>query len=295
MQIDATENDGPTTPTTQAWSEGDDCGLDISPQTNPCRFPFDRMGAFYGEIDTPGDIDWVGSLSFEIGKTYTIDVRPRRGAGVRLRCPKLVGLYSTNEILIEGTAYAGLNHIITITADNSEMSIAVTGNCDSSGVWFAADDQPTGHYKVTVVRSDAARSVSEGGTDLVPAPLSASQYNTNGGFAAGGTATRGYLAVHGYVTGTFQRIGNNRTYDADWYRTELTAGVTYRIDTLGINVPLNGIIIADSSGDAITHDTTFTPGTTGTYYVIAQNRPFPNCQADVCDPIDYRIELEVLP
>ena len=121
MQIDAAGNDAPTTPTAQAWSESDDCGIDIEPQMNPCRFPSDSKGAFYGEINTAGDIDWIGSqfLRFEIGKTYTIDVLPRGGVGVHLRCPKLVGLYGTNENLVAGTANARLPHTIEITTRNS--------------------------------------------------------------------------------------------------------------------------------------------------------------------------------
>ena len=101
------------------------------------------------------------------------------------------------------------------------------------------------------------------------------------------TSTTGTVAVGGTATGNIETVGDN-----DWFKVQLTAGVTYQFDLRG-TVGADDILqdpalwgILDSNGNFIKGTTgdddgatllaarvTFTPTASGTYYIDAGGTP----------------------
>ena len=91
---------------------------------------------------------------------------------------------------------------------------------------------------------------------------------------AASTATTGSVSVNSSSTGRIDFAG-----DYDWFRVTLVAGTTYKFRENGISLADAYLYLRDSSGNAITHDDdsggnhnsliTYTPTTSGTYYLDA--------------------------
>ena len=230
-----------------------------------------------GEIETGYDRDWF-EVQLLAGTTYRIDLEGRETADVTMTDPYLYGIHDANGDIIHGTV-------------------------DDNGGRLNVNDRYNYNSRVTFTpTADGAYYVAAGGAGSDPGTykLSVTEYRDD--FAAG-IETRGEVAVGGSATGEIETGG-----DQDWFKVELDADTTYRIDleglvtvndrflrsslppnvwmafygnpyTYGVNTYLRGVYDAD--GVLITGTTndnggygpdsrvTFTPSADGTYYVAA--------------------------
>lgn len=92
-------------------------------------------------------------------------------------------------------------------------------------------------------------------------------------FTPNGTGTNGALAAGGDVAGDIETSG-----DQDWFSITLTAGRQYQFDAQGTSLSNTFLELRDSSGAVVTSDDdsgtglnariSFTPTTSGTYFVV---------------------------
>lgn len=196
-----------------------------------------------GNIETAGDSDWF-RVTLTAGVTYQFDML----GGGSLTNPFL-NLRNSNGVVVgsDDDSGDGLNARLTYTPT-------------SSGVYFvdarSASATGTGFYGVLVTQANAGN------------PNPSDDY-------AGSTSTAGTITVGGTVTGNIE-VGDDR----DWFRVTLTAGVTYRVDLNGGTLADPLLYIRNSSGTSVASDDdsgpglnatlSYTPTTTGTYYIDAQ-------------------------
>ena len=212
-----------------------------------------------GIVDQTGDQDWY-AVSLTSGQTYTIDLTSNSTSTAPLNDTYLYGIYNSAGTLISGT-----------TDDDSGTGTAaqVVYTATSSGTHYISAGgygNNTGNYILNV--SSGATGGSSGGgttTDL-----------------AASTSTTGTVSTAASAVSSIESAG-----DQDWFSVSLTAGHNYNISLSGASS--NGGTLADpylrgiysSSGSLITGTTdndagygldslvSFTPTTTGTYYVSA--------------------------
>lgn len=188
-------------------------------------------------INTAGDADWW-SVSLTAGTNYqfTLD-------GVGLSDPYLRLMDATGfQVSTNDDGGTGLNSLITYTATNTgTYYLSAQGYADNIGT-----------YSLT--------AVSRGATaDIIGGLSTASSVTVDG---AAGTSTIG-------VAG-----------DQDWWSVALTAGTNYRflLDGAGLADPLlrlldsagNQIDVDDDSGAGWNALITYTPSSSGTYYLSAE-------------------------
>ena len=234
-----------TTVTTSATSVSDDFG-----STTATAGTISLGGSQSGTLETAGDDDWFG-VSLTAGSTYTIDLKGSDSGSGTLSDPTLylVDASGTTTLTSNDDGGTGRDSQITYTPTSS-------GTVYLSARSFG--DALTGTYEISI----SAGSTS-GGDDF-----------------AGNTATTGTVAVGGTATGELEENG-----DADWFAVTLTAGTTYTIEQKGSSSGVGTLsdthlFLYDSSGSYLTDDDdsglrfesqlSYTPSTSGTYYVAAR-------------------------
>ncbi|MCV2888457.1 pre-peptidase C-terminal domain-containing protein [Ruegeria aquimaris] len=207
-------------------------------------------GSATGRIEESGDQDWFAT-DLVGGHTYRISL-DNTGTTSGLRDPYFRGIYNSSGALLAGTTNddggPGLNSLLEFTAPS-------TGRYFLSAGAFSTN---TGDYVM--------RIEDIGALDDFP------DNSTTGGFVFPGETATGEI---------------EEASDQDWFRTELQAGRTYRIEVRG-NPTSDGTLsdpylrgIFDADGNAIPGTTNddggaglnslleFTPTTSGIFFVSA--------------------------
>ena len=215
-------------------------------------------GSVDGLVGQTGDRDWF-AVSLTAGQSYTIDLQPKSNSTAPLLDPYLYGLYSSAGSLISGTtdddSGAGYGAQITYTATASGTYYISAGGYSSN----------TGNYVLSVSSGTSGGSSGSTTTDL------AASIATTGTVTAGASASSLIDSAD----------------DQDWFSVSLSAGRSYDIG-LGGSASNNGSLtdpylrgIYDSAGTLISATTdddsgygtdalvSFTPTSTGTYYISA--------------------------
>ena len=203
-----------------------------------------------GRIEPPGDHDWF-AVDLEAGEIYRFDLEGKWTYRGTLWDPHLHGIYTADEVLIDGTAddYSGV-------LNNSQTHFEPS----ESGTYYVAaraDGGEVGTYTLTVIKV-------------------ADDYGTT-------PDTAGTVDVGGMAEGKIEHSD-----DRDWFAVGLQGGRTYQVDLAGrwtagphgLGDPkLYGIYDADENRiDGTSNDdggpsrgsrVIFTPNADGTYYVEA--------------------------
>ena len=146
----------------QTTEERDSCG---SSRDNACELRPTADSLIYGTIDPAGDDDW-GQVRLEDNTNYTVSVHQDRHLGAdRLRC-RTLDVYAPNNTRVGGFK-SGIARMFdgaithSFTPNTSGLhKFKVTGSCYTpDGPRSNVPD--TGSYKVTVVSSTTALSISE--------------------------------------------------------------------------------------------------------------------------------------
>ena len=157
-------------------------------------------GSVTGEIGTSGDHDWF-AVDLTAGTTYQIDLKGLSTGDGTLWITYLAGVYTSASTRIAGTEVSGggdgLNSRLEFTPTSTRTHYVSAGGISSD----------TGTYRLSV-------SVKE------DVPIVDDHSATR--------QTTGAVDVDGSVTGEIE-TGNDR----DWFKVELDAGTTYRIDLKG--------------------------------------------------------------
>jgi hypothetical protein len=95
---------------------------------------------------------------------------------------------------------------------------------------------------------------------------------------AANTSTSGSVGVNSSTTGRIDFIA-----DYDWFRVALVAGTTYQFRENGISLSDTYLILRNASGSILLRDDdsggnhnsliTYTPTTSGTYYLVSDRKP----------------------
>ncbi len=195
-------------------------------------------GSSTGNIETSGDADWF-AVTLTAGTTYQFDLEGSATGQGTLAHTHLRFYDQTGSIPLDSTG-----HTITYTPG------------------------ATGTYYLV---SSAGDGVNDIGTYKLSATALSTSTPTDDYSAS--TSTTGVVAVGGSSTGNIETSG-----DADWFAVTLTAGTTYQFDLEGSATgqgtlahthlrfyDQTGSIPLDSTG----HTITYTPGATGTYYLVS--------------------------
>ncbi len=200
-------------------------------------------GSSTGRIETTGDHDWF-AVTLNAGTQYQL-----RANSAGLGDPLLTlrdgggGFVTSND-----DGGGSLNSLITYTASTSGTYYLDVQDYGSG----------TGNYAVSVV----AIGTSPGTDDF-----------------AASTATTGRVTVGATSAGVIERSG-----DRDWFAVTLDAGTQYALRANqsggnGLSDPYltlrdgggNSLRFDDDGGDGLNSLITFTPGTTGTYYLDVEH------------------------
>ncbi|WP_136415215.1 pre-peptidase C-terminal domain-containing protein [Herbaspirillum sp. ST 5-3] len=210
-------------------------------------------------VNEAGDRDWF-AVSLTAGQTYTIDLQPKANSTTPLNDPYLYGIYNSSGSLISGT---------TDDDSGTGASAQVTYTATSSGTYYISAGGYSNHTGNYVLSVSSGSSTSSGSTTST-ADLAAS------------TSTTGTVSVGGSASSLIGTAG-----DQDWFAVNLSAGHSYNISLAGA-ASGNGTLtdaylrgIYDSTGLLITGTTdddsgygsdalvTFSPTSSGTYYISA--------------------------
>lgn len=198
-----------------------------------------------GSIETAGDTDWI-RVTLTAGTLYRFDGRGSASSGGTLADPALQLLNAAGTVLIaDNDSGPG--------ADARIMFKAVT-----SGTYYLA------------MRANTSTAT---GTYTIAATANPDDY-------AASTATAGTVAVGGTATGIVETAG-----DRDWFRVTLTAGTAYNIQVSGtatgsaLRWTDSNVVLRNADGTQVGANTrsslgasallTYTPTSTGTYYIDA--------------------------
>ncbi len=208
-----------------------------------------------GSIETSGDSDWFAAYLYS-GYQYTIDLRGSGSGYGTLYDPVINYIYDSSGTYISST----------YSDDYSGRESQVTFTPPTTGYYYIAADaysDYTGTYTLSV----------SSGTATTPSD----DY-------AASTSTTGYVYSGDSITGNIETNGDN-----DWFYAYLYGGYAYQIDLRGADSSggtLSDPVIdsvRDSSGTAIssTYDDdsgtgydsllSFTPTTSGYYYIVARS------------------------
>ena len=209
-------------------------------------------GSTTGSIDFEDDSDWF-TVNLVAGVTYIVSLTGVDGTGGTLTDPFFAGIYDANGEFMDGTWNDDYGNAL-----DSQVSFTPL----VSGTYYLAAegyDGATGTYTLTV--SGASAPPVETPADLTT-PVT--------------------VVLNDSVSGVLETAG-----DIDWIGASLTAGQTYVFDLVGNKTTFNplsdplilgiydaaGALIPDTGNDdfGFTRDAqvSFTPGTTGTYYLVA--------------------------
>ena len=207
-------------------------------------------GTASGQIETSGDHDWL-SVTLTAGTRYTININ---GSSSTALYDPYLRLYGSTGALIDFDDDGGIGL-------NAELTFVPTSTGTyyidaSSASYFSGR---TGGYQVTV---NAATPIAD-------------DYSAN-------AATTGNVSAGVKATGKIETSG-----DHDWFSVALTAGNTYTINlnktsVAGLADPYlrlrssDGVAVVsdDDSGTGLNAQITYTPTTTGTYYLDASSSVF---------------------
>lgn len=201
-----------------------------------------------GNVGSPNDRDWF-AISLTAGQPYSITLQGADSENGTLADPLLGGIYSASGVLLPDTT----------NDDASGRDSRVVFTPETSGTYYieaGGYSDATGTYKLSV-----ASSADD--------------------FAAS-TATNGVIQSDSTVTGSIESAN-----DVDWFRATLTAGQAYTIALRG--APSGGGTLPDSFlrgvynssgtlvsgtenddfGGTFDSQVSFTPTTSGTYYIAA--------------------------
>ena len=160
-------------------------------------------GSATADIETGGDRDWF-KVTLEAGRTYQIDLKGSRTGDGTLTDPYLRGVHDEAGVRLAGTTNhnggAGRNSRVTFTAQEGGAYYVAAG----------ASGSREGTYTLSVT------DVTDDLPDDVPDDYLATTQTT--GTVAVGRSARGEIETGG---------------DRDWFRVDLDAGRTYRIDVEG--------------------------------------------------------------
>ena len=220
-------------------------------------------GSATGNIGTASDRDWF-AVTLSAGVYYRIDLE---GSGTgALSDPELFGIYDAN--------FKNSNNLIAGTGnddheDSRDSQLGFSPPQDGTYyVEVGGHEGETGDYKLSVT---TLRSVSEPTDGRGAWPELHNDLPDD-------ARTTGVVAVGSSVTGR----SNTQTPDSDWFAVTLNAGVKYRfelISTYGAVPVVFGIYNYDADSDSdpfantqrdgsgLFKQVSFTPTTTGTYYV----------------------------
>ena len=233
-------------------------------------------GSVRGEIGTSGDHDWF-AVDLTAGTTYQIDLKGLSTGDGTLWVTYLAGVYtsaSTNRIAGTEAGGGGLNTRLEFTPTETRTHYV-------SAAGYGSD---TGTYRLSV-------SVKE------DVPIVDDHSATR--------QTTGEVDVDGSVTGEIETAN-----DRDWFKVELDAGQTYRIDLKGSRTGAGTLSdpylygVYDANGNYIPFTTNddggagsdsrveFTPTATGAYYVEARDHgsdtgAYTLSVTDITDDDDY--------
>jgi Ca2+-binding RTX toxin-like protein/methionine-rich copper-binding protein CopC len=203
-----------------------------------------------GEIEVAGDSDWFG-VTLNAGVTYTIRLQGSGSGQGTLADPVFEGIYTASGVYVPGTANDDYG-------DGYDSQVTFTPT--ASGTYYLAAsgyESGTGSYVLSVS--------GQGNSDI-----------------AASTATTATLALGGTLRSAVGAAG-----DVDWVRVELTAGTTYVVELNSDGTAFNPLLdpflvgIFDSQGGLLPGTTnddygigfnsrvTFTPTSSGTYYLAA--------------------------
>ncbi len=202
-------------------------------------------GTLAGAIGAAGDVDWA-RVTLTAGVLYRFDARGSASSGGTLADPALQLLNSSGAALV---------------TDND------SGTGADARIFFRA--AASGVYYLSASSNLAAAT----GTYTLAATANPDDF-------AASTATTGSVTAGGSVTGVVESAG-----DRDWFRTTLTAGVSYSIQVAGtatgsaLRWTEASLILRNANGTQIGASTrsglgaaavlTYVPTTTGTYYIDA--------------------------
>ena len=203
-----------------------------------------------GRIEVANDNDWF-SVRLTAGTTYTIHLDSASTAA--LSDPYL-RLYDSAGVLLnsDDDSGAGLNAQLNFTPSTTGTYYL---GASASGIYGTA----TGNYTLSVA----------------PVTVTPDDYSAT-------TSTTGRANVGTTVTGQIEASG-----DHDWFSITLTAGTRYTINldgaaSTGLYDPYvrlyssSGTLLAsdDDSGTGLNSELTYTPSTSGTYYIDASSASF---------------------
>jgi predicted secreted protein len=203
-----------------------------------------------GKIETVNDNDWF-SVRLTAGTTYTIHLD---SASTTALSDPYLRLYDSAGALLryDDDSGTGLNSQLTYTASTTGTYYL---GASASGIYGTA----TGNYTLSVA----------------PVAVTADDY-------AATTATTGRVTVGTTTSGQIESTG-----DHDWFSVTLTAGTRYTINldsasNTGLYDPYlrlyhsSGTQLAsdDDSGTGLNSEITYTPTTSGTYYIDASSASF---------------------
>lgn len=203
-----------------------------------------------GTLESAGDVDWF-SVQLQAGVTYTIRLQGAGSGNGTLSDPVFEGVYSASGAYIAGTSNDDFGNGYDA---QTTFTPTASGTYYLSATGYAGG---TGSYVLSVT--------GQGGGDI-----------------AASTATTATLALGESLRSTVGAAG-----DVDWVRVELTAGTTYVVELNGDGGAFNPLRdpyfvgIHDSRGQLVPGTTnddygigydsrvSFTPATSGTYYLAA--------------------------
>ncbi len=204
-----------------------------------------------GTLETNGDRDWF-SVSLTAGVTYTIELLGIDTSAGTLIDPYLYLYNSAGTYIIENDdAGFGWNSYLNYTP-------GISGTYYISAAAYG--DSFSGTYTVRVT-APTADDFADSYTDT--------------------TAPFGQLTAGGSRTGSLEA-----RFDQDWFRVTLTAGIAYTINLLGVDTGAgtlfdpylylydgagNFIIDDDDSGVGHNSQLIYTPGISGSYYIVAES------------------------
>ena len=235
-----------------------------APTTTATPYGVEVGRSFLGTVGQNGDRDWV-EVQLVAGTVYRMAMVSTGGDGLNpylsLRDARVMAVAADDD------GGPGLNSLITYTPTTTGTYYLDAGSFGGGSM------ESMGPYQLSVV---------VGGTDL-----------ENQQDAPATTATPYRVEVGGSFVGTIDRVGTHDSEgmvltagDRDWVAVQLVAGTAYRMslvhtsgglnpqlslrDASGNQVRVDGQPVADtSSGPGQNSLITYTPATTGTYYLDA--------------------------
>ena len=227
---------------------------------------------FEGELDTGSDRDWI-AIDLTVGVEYTFNLQGADSGAGTLDDPFLVlrdangGFVAQND---DVDFPSTLESQIVFTPSSSGTYYLVARN-------FSGE---TGTYVLTTSPGERTDDDGDGGT-ATPPPDTGGTTVSEGADAAGDTSTSAQISVGDTFEGEIDTVG-----DKDFVAIDLDAGTQYTFwvqgadsdggtlaDPFLILRDANGTFVSqdDNSGTGLDSQITFTPSSSGTYYLSVRN------------------------